>query len=497
MPPKKKRIRRAFGIVEELPSGQWRARYTHQGTRYPAPGTFATEEDADIWLNNQRAAIRFGTWVDPAVAAIDDAVKATRDQARTQTLGTYAAEWIRTRTNSRGEALRVRTRTEYERLLRPASTRNADDPGGPLAELVGKPLGAIDAPTVRKWRATQLKKGTKTQTSAAYSLLNSILKTAVADHVIAENPCQVKGGTKTKTGVKVLPPTDEELVAILEAINPEYRALVALGATGLRYGEAVALLASDITVEREMDGSLRAVTVRVDKQIVFPPKSAGGSQTGEVKALASERDVLVFGEDASFIAARVAGKIGAAPLYPAIKDPGGWLHPTTFHRHWKKAREAAGRPDLRFHALRHYAGTRYAQSGATVRETMARLGHSTTEAAMRYQHAGNRDAELAARAALLAEHPEVDGVFAANDLTAAGVLQAARAAGRSVPRTLRLVGYDDTQLGLTTHPQLTTITNPGRDLARRATRMVLNQLAGQPAPPPIISTPVLVERASG
>ena len=106
-----------------------------------------------------------------------------------------------------------------------------------------------------------------------------------------------------------------------------------------------------------------------------------------------------------------------------------------------------------------------------------------------------RGEELGAR--LLAEHPEVDGVFAANDLTAAGVLQAARAAGRSVPRTLRLVGYDDTQLGLTTHPQLTSITNPGRDLARRATRMVLDQLAGQPAPPPIIITPVLVERASG
>ena len=46
-------------------------------------------------------------------------------------------------------------------------------------------------------------------------------------------------------------------------------------------------------------------------------------------------------------------------------------------------------------------------------------------------------------------------------------------------------------------PQLTSITHPGRDLARRATRMVLDQLAGQPAPPPIIITPVLVERASG
>lgn len=50
-----------------------------------------------------------------------------------------------------------------------------------------------------------------------------------------------------------------------------------------------------------------------------------------------------------------------------------------------------------FHALRHYAGTRYAQAGATPKETMARLGHSSMGAAIRYQHSGNRDDELAAR----------------------------------------------------------------------------------------------------
>lgn len=35
---------------------------------------------------------------------------------------------------------------------------------------------------------------------------------------------------------------------------------------------------------------------------------------------------------------------------------------------------------------RHLAGTLTAQAGATVRETMDRLGHSTSEASMRYQH---------------------------------------------------------------------------------------------------------------
>lgn len=103
--------------------------------------------------------------------------------------------------------------------------------------------------------------------------------------------------------------------------------------------------------------------------------------------------------------------------------------------------------------------------------------------------------DLAAR--LFAEHPDVDGIFAANDLTAAGVLQAARAAGRKVPQDVRLIGYDDTELAASLHPQLTTVTNPGHGLGLRATRMVLDQLDGHPAPGSFIVQPVLVARASG
>lgn len=391
--------RATFGQIDRLPSGNWRARYEHRGTLYKAPTTFRTKGLADIWVNEQRKSIELGTWTDPSTVTPEQQIEKERAAARAQTLGTYAEKWVATRTNSKGKPLRVRTRTEYERLLRPAGHRSESDPGGPLAPLVDKPIGAISAAQVREWRAEQMKGGTETQTARAYALLNSIMITALADHVISENPCQVKGGAKSSTGVEVLPPTDDELVTILDVIKPRYRALVALGAVGLRYGEAVALLASDVTVERDENGSVASVMVNVDKQIVFPPKSSGGSQTGEVKALASERQVRVFGDDAAIIAEHVKDKIGKAPLYPAIKDATGWQHPTTFHRHWAKARAAAGRNDLHFHALRHYAGTRYAQSGATIKETMARLGHSTTAAAMRYQHAGNRDEELAARAA--------------------------------------------------------------------------------------------------
>jgi len=67
------------------------------------------------------------------------------------------------------------------------------------------------------------------------------------------------------------------------------------------------------------------------------------------------------------------------------------------------ARVAAGRPDLRFHDLRHTGAVLAATTGATVAELMARLGHSTAGAAMRYQHATqDRDRIIALRLSDLA-----------------------------------------------------------------------------------------------
>lgn len=82
-------------------------------------------------------------------------------------------------------------------------------------------------------------------------------------------------------------------------------------------------------------------------------------------------------------------------LFPAA-DGVSTLAPSSLYRVFYKAREAAGRPDLRFHDLRHTGATLAAQTGATLAELMGRLGHSTPGAAMRYQHAArDRDAEIA------------------------------------------------------------------------------------------------------
>jgi len=90
-------------------------------------------------------------------------------------------------------------------------------------------------------------------------------------------------------------------------------------------------------------------------------------------------------------------------IFPA--DNGGHLQPSTLYRHWYRARDKAGRPDLRFHDLRHSGAVLAAATGASLAELMARLGHSTSQAAMRYQHAAQgRDREIAALLSKLVEN---------------------------------------------------------------------------------------------
>jgi len=83
-----------------------------------------------------------------------------------------------------------------------------------------------------------------------------------------------------------------------------------------------------------------------------------------------------------------------ALVFPAAH--GGHMSPATLYRHFYPARKVAGRPDLRFHDLRHTGAVLAAATGATLAELMARLGHSTVSAALRYQHAAaERDKVIA------------------------------------------------------------------------------------------------------
>ena len=104
------------------------------------------------------------------------------------------------------------------------------------------------------------------------------------------------------------------------------------------------------------------------------------------------------------------------------------------------------------------------------------------------------DGGAAAMRQILAEHPEVDGVFAASDLMAAGALDVLREHGRRVPQDVAVVGFDN--LGMAEHlsPRLTTVQNPVVQMVSAAAATLLDMLAGA-APPdrPKVLEPHLVE----
>jgi integrase len=68
-----------------------------------------------------------------------------------------------------------------------------------------------------------------------------------------------------------------------------------------------------------------------------------------------------------------------------------------FAPYWQRAKSTAGvAENVRFHDLRHLAGTAAATAGASVKEIMARMGHSSSDASLRYLAAAEtRDREIA------------------------------------------------------------------------------------------------------
>lgn len=376
-----KRQARQWGTVEKLNSGRYRIRYTHNGRRYSPEVTFGNERDARTQLGIIRADL-IRERLDP------EATKRT-----TETLAQYADRWIDKRRNKKGEPLRIRTRAEYGRLL-----------AGPLADLAAMRFAAITPDVVNAWEREQAKAGTVTQTARAYSLLKSVMADAVKDKRIASNPCDIRGLASAVTGKEVKPPTDLELDLIEQAISEKYKAAVAIAAWGpLRYGELTELRRKDVEVIRSTDPArpdeVLAIIIHVTRAVTHTP--GVGYVVGKTKSAAGVRSVSMpprtFGAILAHLAQHVERTDDEALLFPA-RDGETHLAESTFVKHYYPAREAAGRPDMPWHALRHHGGTKYAQTGATIKDLQARLGHSSVTAAMRYQHASaERDAELARR----------------------------------------------------------------------------------------------------
>ncbi|MET9700454.1 LacI family DNA-binding transcriptional regulator [Streptomyces sp. NPDC006529] len=87
---------------------------------------------------------------------------------------------------------------------------------------------------------------------------------------------------------------------------------------------------------------------------------------------------------------------------------------------------------------------------------------------------------------LLAEHPDLDAVFAANDLMAQGACLVLREHGRRIPDDVAVVGFDDSSAATACRPRLTTVRQPVEDMAAEMVRLLLDEspAPGGPGGPP-------------
>ncbi|PZF97992.1 LacI family DNA-binding transcriptional regulator [Micromonospora deserti] len=126
------------------------------------------------------------------------------------------------------------------------------------------------------------------------------------------------------------------------------------------------------------------------------------------------------------------------------------------------------------------------------RETVAAAGLAERVAAGDF----TRESGAAAMRRLLAEHPDLDAVFAASDLMAHAALRALREAGRRVPEDVAVVGFDDIETAAYTEPPLTTVRQPIQEIGREMTRQLLRLAAGEPVEPAVILPTELIVRES-
>lgn len=77
------------------------------------------------------------------------------------------------------------------------------------------------------------------------------------------------------------------------------------------------------------------------------------------------------------------------------------------------------------------------------------------------------------------EHPEVDGIFAANDADASTIINLASEYGKRIPEDLKIVGYDGSNVTRLLLPGLTTIQQPIDEMADLAVQLLQARINGQ------------------
>jgi len=217
---------------------------------------------------------------------------------------------------------------------------------------------------------------------------------AVRDGAVLSNPCQIPGAASDRAKERTIA-TPAQVVSLVEAITPRYRAAVLLAAwCGLRRGEICGLHVEDV--------DLRAQTVTVRKNRVELLESSVAFD-GDTKTDAGRRTVNIPPHVIPVLVEHMQEWAGKERVF--IGRDGRPMRGDAIRQAFDRARKKVGMEKFTFHDLRHTGQTLAAATGATLADLMLRLGHSSPAAANRYLHAvAGRDKEVASALSDLAQH---------------------------------------------------------------------------------------------
>jgi integrase len=178
------------------------------------------------------------------------------------------------------------------------------------------------------------------------------------------------------------------LIELLDNVPERYRALLLLATfANLRFGELAALRRDQLNLDA-CEVRVNASTWEMDDGRIIDgdPKSRAGTRT-----VAFPADIVP--ELADHLERFADPKSNG---FVFIGPKGGRLRRSNFREVWYRARGAVGLHELHFHDLWHTGNTMAAAQGASLKELMERMGHSSPRAALIYLHATReRDQKIA------------------------------------------------------------------------------------------------------
>ena len=296
-----------------------------------------------------------------------------------QLFGVYAENWLKTRIKASGQRLRLSTITTYRKHLRLylLPTFEYDE------------LRHITVARVKAWYDASCKRS-EAQTKKAYKLLHAVMTTAHYEFGLEVPHLPGYGAEYQRKRILL---SDDEVLEFAERVKDRHRAIIyAIAFGALRPpGEVRGL--------RRMDVHRDDLTLDILRNVQQIPKALIEEFTGEEvktsavvgdpKTAAGIRTISVTGFVMEEIVEHMAKFTGPLPTsYVFSGARGGLLGLKGFYADFNKVREDMGLDSsITPYNLRHWSLTTAAKTpGMTTKNLMARGGHSSFEAALKYQH---------------------------------------------------------------------------------------------------------------